>query len=484
MKRVSVLLLTIVFAQTVSAFNGDMGLSTEPNTDGSSNYPYLIEDFLDFQAFISNSDYWASGLYTKLVNNIDLSVAGVYPVYLIGNFYGHFDGNNKAIQNLTISGMGYCALFRNVRPGATIKNLGLENTSVIISQVGGASLAIENFGTISNCYSTGSVQKSSSEENLSVLGGLVADNDGIINDCYSTCSVTGLVVVGGLVGENDSNGTVINSYSIGTITGAEWVGGLVADNYCGIILNSYSSSAVIGVEHPVNVSAFSLGGLVGRNYEGVIKQCYSTGSVSGGWFLCVAGGLIGENYSGGSVLNSYSSATVNGDSDIGGLVGRNSMCLAPVCLTDPMPINIIKNCYSSGAVTGSSTGGLVGDCYGYYAVTNCFWDVTTSGIGSEGDSNFGAIGKLTIQMQAESNFTDVGWDFNSETENGYNDIWHMPNGVNGTPMLYYQRDILGDQAGPYGVEQHDLSELSKNWQDIPDNYETLTILADNWLKGR
>ena len=116
MKKIS--LLALVLCSLVSSFafgaGGDMGAGTEPLTDGSAAYPYLIEDFADFQVFASNSSYWASGINTKLMTDIDLNPAlsgrQTYTTAVIapagGSFAGTFDGNGHVISNLGIDGSG------------------------------------------------------------------------------------------------------------------------------------------------------------------------------------------------------------------------------------------------------------------------------------------------------------------------------------------------------------------------------------------
>jgi len=86
-----------------------------------------------------------------------------------------------------------------------------------------------------------------------------------------------------------------------------------------------------------------VGGLVGYNNGGAVSRCYSTGTVTGN---IQVGGLVGINY--GSIDLSYSTSTVSGDVDIGGLVGLNF-------------VGSIANSYSTGFVRGDrSVGGLVG----------------------------------------------------------------------------------------------------------------------------
>jgi hypothetical protein len=82
----------------------------------------------------------------------------------------------------------------------------------------------------------------------------------------------------------------------------------------------------------------------------------------------------------------------------------------------------ISNSYSTGSVTGdNNVGGLVGSGR-VNNVSNSFWDIETSGQ----SSSEGGTGLPTAEMQTMSTFTDVGWDFVGETFNGIEDIWFIP----------------------------------------------------------
>jgi len=214
------------------------------------------------------------------------------------------------------------------------------------------------------------------------VGGLAGHTEGSLTDCYSAGNVTGQENVGSLVGHND--GIVSNSRSSGSVTGDSRVGGLVGWNQATLI-SSYSSCSVTGNS--------SIGGLVGDNWydRGTLSDSYATGSVSGGRR---AGGLVGLNDY-GSVTRSYSTGRVTGESDVGGLVG-----------------------YDKGTVS------------------NCFWDVQTSGqLISDGGT-----GKTTAQMKNIATFSRAGWNVvgvaNPSTRNpSY--TWNIVNGVT-YPFLSWQ----------------------------------------------
>jgi len=393
--------------------------------------------------------------------------------YIIGSniypFTGVFDGNDHKVWNFTWSSTGrdYIGLFGYVGPGGQIKNLGVENVdanAVNGHYVGG--LVGWNEGTISDCYSTGSVSGTGY-----YVGGLVGLNDGPITTCYSTASVSGCDYVGGLVGENYYYyGTISNCYSSGSVGGTYGVGGLVGSNYYGgSISNCYSNGSVRG--------DFCVGGLVGENsYDSTISNCYSTGPVSGGYYV---GGLVG--YNGGTISNCYSSGTVSGYKDVGGLVGAND--------------GTISNCYSTGSVSGGRyVGGLVGYWYAG-AIISSFWDVNTSGW----PTSSGGTPKTTAEMKTTSTFTDAGWDFVGETVNGPNDVWRMC--VDGVeyPLLSWQ--FIPDFTCPDGVDILDLAFLVDRWlaecdetnnfcnctdinHDELVNFFDFAILASHWLEGQ
>jgi hypothetical protein len=408
--------------------------------------------------------------YYILVADINLADYSGTRFNIIGSvtgFTGVFDGNDHKIWNFkwNSNGIDGVGLFGYVGSGGQIKNLGLENVDVNAvngDYVGG--LVGENYGSISNCYSTGSV--GGAED---YVGGLVGDNGGAISNCYSTGSVSGTSYVGGLVGEN--GGDVTHCYSTGAVSGVYEVGGLVGYNW-GNVTGCYSTGAVNG--------GSDVGGLVGGNYYGSVSNCYSTGSVSG--TADFVGGLAGYNYY-ATVTNCYSTGNVDANDYVGGLAGRNYQAT-------------IANCYSTGVVDGNDyTGGFVGD-NNEAVVIECFWDTETSGI----LISAGGTPKTTAEMMTKSTFTNTGWDFVVETINGPNDIWRMClDGVQ-YPLLSWQFALKGDFTCPDGVDILDLTFLVDRWlaqcnetnnfcnctdtnYDQQVDFRDFAILASHWLEG-
>jgi hypothetical protein len=250
---------------------------------------------------------------------------------------------------------------------------------------------------------------------------------------------------GGLASKNFCSITM--SYSNGVVTGEYDVGGLVGLNGGGITA-SYSTGYVHGKS--------CVGGLVGWNENGNIITSYSTGLISGDY----SGGLVGDNC--GTITSCYSLSVATGEVAIGGLIGINGYWDEDCENWYPGRGEChdvegnVSNSYSASVVIGTnSTGGLVGT-HDYGEITNCFWDVKTSGLSKMcgGKSIWGALGcddshgKTTAEMQETATFLVAGWDFAGETDNGTEDIWWIDEG-NDYPRLWWEPYLgLIDDVSP------------------------------------
>ena len=155
----------------------------------------------------------------------------------------------------------------------------------------------------------------------------------------------------------------------------------------------------------------TVGGLVGRN-DDTITDSYSTGAASGS--ANVVGGLVGEND--GSITNSYSTGSVTGisaeGSYFGGLVGYN--------------VGSITNSYSTGVVTDLAMLVVWWDIDASGTVTASYWDTITSGQ----STSAGGTGLTTDDMMTHSSFT--GWDI--AYSGGSSAVWRIYDG-NTYPLL-------------------------------------------------
>ncbi|WP_312440426.1 YDG domain-containing protein [Janthinobacterium sp.] len=191
-------------------------------------------------------------------------------------------------------------------------------------------------------------------------------------------------------------GTGTTTPFTGTLDGAgHVVSGLVINrpgtNFAGLFGTTSSTAIVrnIGLEGGSITGKNGTGALIGSNL-GTVSGSFSTVSVSG---ATQVGGLVGVNGVGSTITNSYASGAVTGTGTIGGLVGLNTGSLI--------------NNYASGTVTGGSvSGGLAGSNSGTGTSTGNFWDTTTS---VKATSATGT-GLTTAQMKLLSTYTAPGWD--------------------------------------------------------------------------
>ncbi|QLH75818.1 hypothetical protein HZS55_00215 [Halosimplex rubrum] len=250
---------------------------SEMEGSGTPRDPYVITTVEQLQAM--NEDLTA---HYALGSDIDASVTetwnagnGFDPVGgENGAFRGSFDGNGRALSELTI-----------VRPQAanvglfglttgTVQNVSLRDVTVNGNQNIGA-LAGVNSGSITGSSATGTLRATGSN-----VGGLVGVNDGQIVASYADASVAGSEVVGGLAGA--SNGPIRGSYATGTVGATRTAGGLVGAN-SNAVTASYAT-ATVDVDQVA-------GGLVGTN-SGTIRTSFAASEVDGN---ATVGGIAGTN---------------------------------------------------------------------------------------------------------------------------------------------------------------------------------------------
>ena len=284
-----------------------------------------------------------------------------------------FDGNgglgvNHTIRDLTLASESSSpvGLFPFLGAGATVRNLNLTDVIIIgmapntVGAVAGIS-----WGAITNVHVSNGIVHAGGQSDV-IVGGLVGQLGSGGTVAQSSASAVNVTssgtynTAGGLVGLVQAGATVTDSSATGgLIKGGDetvniFAGGLVGSNG-GTITNSFSSNAVRGASQNGSENFSSaIGGLVGFN-AGLISGSNATGAVSGESFgaqyAVIVGGLVGLNNSPGLIENSWSSSTVTGigQVELGGLVGGNFAS--------------ISNSYATGSVTGTgdgSIGGLVG----------------------------------------------------------------------------------------------------------------------------
>lgn len=424
MKYLFKLCILFNFLFTCSAYSNSFLKGT-----GTLQDSYQITNCIDLQNMNQN----LSASYI-LANDIDCSQSkswnggnGFRPVM---TFTGILDGQNHVINNLYSHWpQGYAGLFGWTR-NANISNVRLTNEDVMGRGPVGGLIDIMESSAIKNCDLQGAIQTNDAQDTSFSVGGLIGEAEEgatVIN-----AHVEGTVIsdgdgsVGGLIGENFGN--LENVSFSGTVKGnRNNVGGLIGMNGPGSkIIDAYSIGNVI--------STNCVGGLIGDAQGTDINSTHSSASVQG---FSEAGGLVGC-YDAGSLTQSYATGNVTVDSAyVGGLVGvlyRGS----------------ISNCYATGNVTGNETnsggmGGLVGLLNGSVATSYSVGQVSATGgeswvgglIGAKAldgtitdsyydkdTSHQSDVGKGSpvSDMQMKEQITFINWDFNN--------IWQINENVN------------------------------------------------------
>jgi len=498
---------------------------------GSAESPFLIRTSGHMHAIGANPDIWDK--HFKLVADINMAGLSRDTALIAWDansssygfqgtvFTGVFDGNDHMIGNLTIDTAGadneYLGLFGLIGESAQIKNLAIEDVNVAAG--------------IGSCW----------------LGGLVGLNRGSISNCSAIGVIKGDLYVGALVGENEY-GLITDSHTEGDLEGCFNGGGLVGLNYCGRIVRSYAVVTVVEGRY----GSFCLGGLIGSSLGGMISFCHATGQVYGDnlWkagglvghnnsvisscyatggvsstmhsFPGQTGGLVGSNDDDGTITSSFATGQVLGCNAVGGLVGSNGgsivNCYAGGSVLGPDPLSsalgglagenwgTIVNSYAGGIVDGPcddlwcEVGGLIGnDDGGSY--TGCLWcrsfySIWVTGIANVDPDPNGVLGETLENMEKRATYTDLGWDFVLENDNGTDDIWTVRENRD-FPKLVWD---LVNFIGWYELDFLDFAYLANRWGqsdcgnsddcegtdlDFSDtvDWADLKIFCDYWLQG-
>ncbi|PWJ44594.1 InlB B-repeat-containing protein [Sediminitomix flava] len=150
-----------------------------------------------------------------------------------------------------------------------------------------------------------------------------------------------------------------------------------------------------------------VGGIAGYISNTDLSTLFAKGTINGDDNL---GGLVGRSTSYTSIENVHSNVSITGDSDLGGIVGS-------------FYDSRLSYSYAIGAVNGNyDNGGLIG-YQSSSTINSSFWDTETTGLTSSSGSD-NSSGLSTLQFSSVANFTD--WNFNGVwgilTESSFEDV--------------------------------------------------------------
>lgn len=261
---------------------------------------YTADDLFEFARLVNEGNQWLDARLMNdiVVNDVDWSESGIedslqyssldsFKIWegIKNPYRATFDGQNYSLIGLLYHSNG----FFDQLSGATIKNVGFENSRMVLSgeiECGLISRSADSCVFI-NCHTSGEIS------NDYHASGFIGDGKNLtFESCYNLASVEGVGIVAGFVGTGgdycrDSftfygcwNGGTISSVNSRTIT----LGGLLSSLRGGATLylnNCYN----IGDIHTLGNSQdeSGCGGLVGgRGVTVFASNCYNIGKISAG----------------------------------------------------------------------------------------------------------------------------------------------------------------------------------------------------------
>ena len=275
------ILLVIVAGVLVSvpvwaqSYSGGSGTSGDPyQIADTTDLKYLSEHSTEWgKYFIQTADIYFTSDNFQAGGGFYNSGNGFIP---IGNsstyFTGKYDGNGHIIDSLTmnrtdVDASAPIAMF-GVIDGSntpTITGLGLTHVNItglgyyVASLVGWVGNTPTSTCSVTDCYATGTITSTAQ-----YTGGFVAACQfGTISVCYSTCTVqgAGATYVGGFAGDVYAYSTVSNCFARGDVgsSTSTYVGGF-AGHSTGSIAKCYSTGAVSGSANKYGFLGYVTGG--------------------------------------------------------------------------------------------------------------------------------------------------------------------------------------------------------------------------------
>ncbi len=290
--------VTVSYKQgnTVSADVSVMAVS-EPKKDGEGVYTLAgVKDLFWFAYQINEKD--ARGINAILGSDIDISGYTWIPAgsSLATAFTGSLDGASHAITIAIDSSDSNQALF-GFTDGADIRNLKIKGS---VTAQGNAAALVAN---ASDTQIVNVINKASVRASGSKVSGIAAyaDDRTVITDCGNDANISGISLVGGIVGkfgEGSADTSVISGvYNTGFIKASSQVGGIAGEiNANAVLRNAYNRGIIVSVASSSSED-FGAGGIAGKISSCTLENVYNTGYVGGASISLgtIAGIIEGKN---------------------------------------------------------------------------------------------------------------------------------------------------------------------------------------------
>lgn len=326
------LLPTAIFGQWAQAAASDataLLLPVEQQTSVPAGYTgiYTAEDLKNIRDNMR-------GKYI-LMNDIDLSGIDWVPLEapstaIAPDFDGILDGNGYTIRNLSCTGESKAALFES--NSGIIKNLALTGTVTLNNtrylSASAAGLCRANDKTIENCTVAATITNAGSTYTTQVAG-ISSYNFGTISHCRFTGTIQAGSGTEALGGWSEITAGGIAASCFGTLTACEMTGNLILHGQVSKVsaggLFAYGSSSLdqcrvtgtISLTGSAKNPTLVIGGLAGETgYQEQYTDCSFNGklsialALSGSGGSYHVGGLFGESNSAATIQNCYVSGTI------------------------------------------------------------------------------------------------------------------------------------------------------------------------------
>ena len=364
--------------------------------NGTSASPFMITNQREL-ANVGNKTYVDKNYYFKVANDInyDLSIDDGVGFTPLGSktapFIGHFDGNNKKLNNFitSINHKDFAGLF------GIVNNSTMSNVIITNAKINGH----ENLGILAgNIKNTKvnniKINNPTFESGADYIGGIIGSSDNSsITDTETVCNEHNMIAgnqdyVGGIVGSAD-NTKIVNASVTIDLGGGDKIGGIAGYMKNSVLQKCNAKVKIVGEEH-------NIGGLVGLmsgssiNTAKVLDESYIEGNNS-------TGGLVGTANSGSEIIKcSVSAKSVTGAQNVGGLLGNlGSSSIENSCVFSRLTVK----------ANGDNAGGLVGKAEGDSNLLRTYSNASISGV----DNTGGLVGccnnnsKVTIQYSIANN---------------------------------------------------------------------------------
>ena len=401
--------------------------------NGSKGDPYLIgksSDLTDLATYVNDQKSYSDTIcYYELTADIDMSGINYVPIICTGNnlYTCDFNGNNHAINNLTITGIytNY-GLIGAANSKSRIHHLKLTNinynrpaqdeTLNIDLNVGGI-VGRAQGATIDSCYISGKI-------NLVTycpanIGGVIGTGISYVNVKYCESWVNIYEAngdetsssdygIGGIMGFGKRD-SIIGSINCGNLYGSRNIGGIIGFSKLPSVINKCSNlgditffdnyaGGIIGIGNSAQISNCSNAGNLKISLEGVDDTNSITISYCGG----IAGNYIASttNTSNYPLCNNLNVGHIEGWNYVGGISGYMS-CHSYNNINAGSVSSLSSNTeFKKGAICSSYSNSYISK----KEVLDLFYDAQMSGIEDSlnGDKTCKVYSKLCSQMVYDS----------------------------------------------------------------------------------